>query len=78
MTGGVSFASFDFTAAVDGTVAAIAASRACGVADTEALTFSYLLSSGMALKSLASAFAATNCQGPAVFAARNQRPEMST
>lgn len=47
------------TAAVCGTVAAMAASCACGVPATDAFAFSFGLSSGILAKSSGSAFAAT-------------------
>src|SRR6478736_7427901 len=63
------------TAAVCGTLVAMAASRACDVPAMEALTFSLSLSSGIFAKSAGSALAATKLHGPASFGARNQRPE---
>src|SRR5262245_28432581 len=65
------------TAAVWGTVAAIAASFACGVPATDALTFSLSLSSGIFANSAGNALLATNVHGPASARERNQRPDSS-
>ena len=76
--GGVSEVPATLTAAVCGTVAAIAASRACEVPATEAFTFSFGLSSGIRANSGGRALAGTNCHGPAVEFERNQRPAIRT
>ena len=54
------------------------ASWACEVPGTEALTFSIGLSSGIFAKSGGRLAEATNCHGPAVSGALNQRPAIRT
>ncbi|MNR22198.1 hypothetical protein D3C85_1391390 [compost metagenome] len=76
--GAVIFSWLFLTADVCGMLAAIAASLACGVPATEALTFSLALSSGMLAKSAGSLSAGVNVHGPCMSLARNQRPEIST
>src|SRR5262245_29621894 len=78
ITGGAILASLRLTAAVCGMLFAISASSACGVPATEALTFSFGLSSGMLAKSAGRPSLGTLCQDPPRFGERNQRPESST
>jgi hypothetical protein len=76
--GAVIFTALFLIAEVCGMVAAMAASLACGVPATDALTFSFGLSSGMLAKSAGSLSAGVNVHGPFMSVARNQRPEIST
>src|ERR1700690_1793797 len=65
------------TAATSGIEAAMAASLACAVPGTDALTFSFALSTEMCEKSAGRALAAPDSQSPAADEARNQRPAIS-
>src|ERR1700675_4502067 len=67
-----------WTVAVCGTLLSMTASCACVVPGTEAFTFSIGLSSGIFAKSGGRLAGGTYVQGPAVDAALNQRPAMST
>jgi hypothetical protein len=75
---GCGFVSETLTAAVCGIEFATAASCACWVPGTDALTFSMGLSSGIAAKSFGRASNGTQVHGPSGPGAENHRPERLT
>ncbi|MNS89465.1 hypothetical protein D3C72_1234800 [compost metagenome] len=66
------------TDAVCGIVAAISASRACGVPGTETSTLALGSCGEILAKSAGNWFPVTCVHGPVSIGARNQRPESST
>ncbi|MNN17042.1 hypothetical protein D3C81_1302110 [compost metagenome] len=66
------------TVAVCGMVAAISASRACGVPGTDTSTLALRSVGGILAKSAGSSRPGTYSHGPVSIGARNQRPDTST